>query len=336
MIIFLLLSCLFNAAIAATYSVYAEYGLNLGTIVPMRIENLLSKAGVVVLPYTSESSLPNGSLILSFGNSSLSNKFLSLEDVKDEGFRIMSIIYKDANLIMSNGQPINMKGKSNAKNLDIVHYGAVVGAYAVLEQLGFSFLQPMDPIIPSLLTLPVSDISKTESPFWPKRTWQILPQISLNSSEVPSVFLFYRNSIKDIITIQFCLSKLCIKSSAMNELFEWFISNRQNRVEVQLSNTIKNFNLQKTQIFNQLQQINKVSHSYGIQIGADISIYNSNITSTRSIQQQQVDIQQRIAWAYAAHYDFISTELRLMEFTRSSCSNMLSLYQVFFNQNSKY
>ena len=344
-------------------TVYVEYGQNLGATVPKRINLLLSKTGVIVSPYTPEvdKSLTCNSLVLSFGNASLSKQYMPIADVKTEGFRILSQVFAtESTLIMSNGQPISSKGHNFAINVDAVHYGAVVGAYAVLEQLRFSFLHPMDPMIPLQLSLPTSDISTTESPYWPTRTWHVHTQHPLEFTEVLNGFdvpMFAKVDDSSATTAttadaqqqaqaqgHSCLPNQYCETwdsmySKLDGLFEWFAANRQNRVEVLLLGSPKwdvyNDLTSGSKRQQRLQKINALSHEYGVMIGADIPIANRQqhgwkmITLQDNFTQQSLDINNRVDWAFAAEYDFISTESGLSEFTKPSCDLMLSLFQVF-------
>jgi hypothetical protein len=342
-------------AVAQLSTVYVEYGQNLGPTLPTRVNLLLQKAGVSVVPYTSElySTLPAGSLVLSFGNSTLSKQYVSLSDVKAEGFRIVAKpLAEGSNVIAANGNPIDLNGKGSAMNLDRVHYGAVVGTYAVLEQLGFSFLHPMDPIIPNLVSLPTSDISTTEAPYWPTRTWHIHTQHPLeftdvlNGFDIP-MFAHYdeHGQANDSVAKKHaCLPTEYCESwedmfGTLDGLFEWLAANRQNRVEVLLLGSPKwdaYGNLTSgAQRQSRLQRINGLAHDYGVMIGADIPIANRQqhgwkmISLQDSFEQQTQSINDRVDWAFAADYDFISTESGLSEFTKPSCDLMLSLFNVF-------
>jgi hypothetical protein len=355
----------FQSALAQLDTVYVEYGQNLGQRVPSRINTLFQKAGVTVKSYDSSAALPSGSLVLSFGNATLSNQYVSLTDVKAEGFRIVSKpLGEDSNAIMSNGQPLDMKGKSSAMNLDNVHYGAVVGAYAVLEQLGFSFLHPMEPLIPNLVTLPASDISTTESPYWPTRTWHIHTQHPLEFTDVLNgfdapMFAHYNENNKptqEAMVAAAAGTKVSCEPteyceswedmfSTLDGLFEWLAANRQNRVEVLLLGSPKwdmYGNLTSGPVRQQrLQRINTLAHDFGVLIGADIPIANRQqhgwkmISLQDSFEQQTKDIQDRVDWAFAADYDFISTESGLSEFTKPSCDLMLSLFNVFTERGKR-
>jgi hypothetical protein len=56
--------------------------------------------------------------------------------------------------LLSNGLPLSAdRHKNTSLNKDLVHYGAVVGAYAALEALGFAFLHPLEPFVPAQASL---------------------------------------------------------------------------------------------------------------------------------------------------------------------------------------
>jgi hypothetical protein len=215
----------------------------------------------------------------------------------------------------------------------------------------------MDPIVPALLTMPVEDISTSESPYWPTRTWHIHTQHPLEFTEVLNGFdapLFAHYDSEGFPTEEAVTQALqgklaCRKGEyceswesmfgTLDGLFEWLAANRQNRVEVLLLGSAKwdrYGNLTSgPERQSRLQRINTLAHSYGVLIGADIPIANRQqhgwkmISLQDSFEQQTLDIQNRVDWAFAADYDFISTESGLSEFTKPSCDLMLSLFNVF-------
>ena len=131
--------------------VYVEFGRNLGTLVPQRIlQHLLSVEELSVRDVTLLSSRerdlliqdnPQRLLILALGNSSLSLKIIRAEEcsaLEPEAFRIVSNLDNRGFIILSsNGRPLDAHTHTNVSfDKDVVHYGAVVGAYASLELLG--------------------------------------------------------------------------------------------------------------------------------------------------------------------------------------------------------
>ena len=131
--------------------VYVEFGKNLGTLVPQRIFQHLKSVGDLsvhdITYYNAKDrdrliqKNPQRLLILALGNSSLSLGFISSAEcssLEPESFRIVSSLDNRGFIILSsNGRPLDENTHRNVSfNKDIVHYGAVVGAYAVLELLG--------------------------------------------------------------------------------------------------------------------------------------------------------------------------------------------------------
>eukprot|EP01031_Cornospumella_fuschlensis_P041782 gene41782-51000_t len=132
------------------HSVQVEFGQNLGTHVQRRIRKLLSKvSGSTELIF--HSSISNKSfntinsavntLILSLGNTTLSHVHLPEENLKK--LPKESFLWKflpspeygtSAYLLVSNGSPLSDEMHRNVSfDINLVHYGAVVSAYASLE-----------------------------------------------------------------------------------------------------------------------------------------------------------------------------------------------------------
>ena len=153
--IFLLVNfCLLAAPKKALFErVYVEFGRNLGTLVPQRIlQHLHSVEELSVRDITLFTSMerdrlienyPQKLLILALGNSSLSLEFIHSEECSSldpESFRIVSKLDSRGFIVLSsNGRPLDAHTHMNVSfDKDVVHYGAVVGAYATLELLGNS------------------------------------------------------------------------------------------------------------------------------------------------------------------------------------------------------
>jgi hypothetical protein len=312
-------------------TVYAEFGQNLGTSIPKRIQYLLSRTNAEVRPYVYGVNLGDGSLVLSLGNASLSGKFLSTNDVGDQGFRVMTIPFDRATLVMSNGKPFVSKGKECAMNVDAVHFGAAVGAYAVLQELGFAFLDPMDPIIPNELILH-KNISNMEDPFSSIRGCRIEARQATDLTEVLNGF-DNSNLTKNPSEYDACRpGQWCgswdNKYAALDGLFEWFVANRQNRIEVAFLASITGYKRQR-----RLQLVNALAHSYGILIGAEVSATSSELRSwifapASSLEMMSATNQQRVDWMFATGFDFLSTDFALFDFSKPSCKLVRSLSQI--------
>lgn len=334
-------------------SVYYEFGENLGQRVPSRIVSLLKSTGVSVSEYSSEAEgrLTASSLVLSFGNASFS-RTVTIDDLSPEGFKVESQVYTaSSTLVVSNGKPMDFGDREFALDADKVHYGAAVGSYAVLEMLGFSFSHPLQPYVPSSIQMFSEAVSVTESPYWEKRTWHIHTQHPLEFAEVLNGFdipMFVESDEGDSVK---CPPRTYCESwesmfSTLDGLFEWLLANRQNRVEVLL---LGNFKWDKWGDLNsgptrqeRLKKISALSHEFGILIGADIPLANlqqhgwAMISLRDDFEQQSKDIEDRVDWAFAADYDFISTESGLSEFTKPTCDLMLQLFETYTARGKRH
>lgn len=335
-------------------TVYVLYGTNLGTTIPERINSLLSSIqGVQLFDYSPqiEGELSSSSLIMSFGNTSIhkSTMELSVKNIAAEGFMLQTLSYiNNSTLLISNGNPMELKDREYALNNDYVHYGAAVGAYASLEKIGLRFLHPLNPYIPEQITLDDMEIRnfvKIEEPYWPKRTWHIHTMHPLEFTEVLNGYDI--PMFADTDKGKECGDEMYCETwenmyNTLPGLFEWLIANRQNRVEVLLLGNKKWDKWddlttgEKRQ--NRLKMINALAHEYGLLMGADIPLALMQqhgwamINVRDDIDTQRQDIIDRVDWAFAADYDFITTESGLSEFTKPSCDLMLELFEIYVNQ----
>lgn len=336
--------CLWVSDALSFNAVYVTFGSNLGQTIPSRITNLLRRTGAIVSEYSAdvESSLTPESLVLSFGNSALCT--LSLDGLAPESYRVQSRAYRsDSTLVCSNGLPIDAGDRKFALNVSAVHYGAAVGAYAAMELLGFSFLHPLQPYTPTVISLAEQDVYISESPYWEKRTWHIHTQHPLEFTEVLNGFdipMYADDDDAKCAPGAHCETWESMFAT-LDGLFEWLLANRQNRVEVLLLGNEKweRRDLNSGPVRQgRLAAINALSHQYGILIGADIPLANlqqhgwAMISLRDDLETQTKDIQDRVDWAFQADFDFISTESGLSEFTKPTCDLMLQLFEVYTAQ----
>lgn len=157
---------------------YVQIGTNLGSHVKRQILQHLHRVETLsVYNYDDAAVIPphvataqgHNVLILALGNSTLSLQHIpqnELDSLPYESFRMFANIFypsnnntsnssvsvKNVSILASNGRPLDAHTHTNVSfNKDRVHYGAVVGAYAALETLGFGFLHPLEPFTPSFI-----------------------------------------------------------------------------------------------------------------------------------------------------------------------------------------
>ena len=176
-------------------SVYLEMGSNLGDHVKSRILAHLSSVGVNVyvlhevnISFIQSLEISNN-LILSLGNSSLSLILIPYSNILQmpyESFRMISKILSNHTLVLAaNGRSLDHDTHKNITfNKDTIQYGAVVGAYAALEHLGFAFLHPLQAYSPSAIGMEFKEFDILEAPYWPARIFHIHTQHPLEVTEV--------------------------------------------------------------------------------------------------------------------------------------------------------
>lgn len=324
--------------------VYYEFGTNIGTSIPDRIVDYLKTTGLPISEYIegSKLSLSPYSLVMSFGNASLSSSVVSLNDVEAEGYHIEVTAFESSSTLLAcDGLPINAGDFKYALDVNRVHIGAGACAYAMLEMLGFTFLHPLSPYTPSSLALDVdAPLSVTENPYWKTRTWHIHTQHPLEFTEVLNGFdaPMFSEGESSCAKGRYCETWEDMFAN-LDGLFEWLIANRQNRVEVLLLGNAKwdKWNDLSTGTARQdrLRRVTALSHEFGILIGADIPLANlqqhgmAMVSMRDDFDTQKKDIEASVDWAIAADFDFISTESGLSEFTKPTCQLMLQLFEVF-------
>ena len=278
--------------------VYAEFGENLGEKVPRRVQSLLKKSNitVVICNELDEDLIQSktDTLFLSLGNTRLVERYINIDKIEYEGYQIKSSlnIFTSTNtLIVANGKPMKHDDAYDVSfDIDRIHYGAIVGTYAVLELLGFSFLHPMDPILSTNNYLVYKgnmhdnsdEIDIIEAPYWPIRTWHVHTQHPLeftevlNGYDIPMFMTTSSNSTVHKDNQNLCLPhEYCESWDSMFEtldgLFEWLVANKQNRVEVLLLGSPKwdAYNNLTTGAVRQqrLTAINRLCHEFGLIIG---------------------------------------------------------------------
>lgn len=189
-------------------TIILSIGKNLGQHVTKRLTSHLEATGVQILTYEHQVLNSDRSptvcaeegvtcLLLGLGNSLLTNLHLPLEKVEGFTYESFSLLRKLPNnnneaypVLVANGRPMEPNHHPNATKKEFrkhIDYGAVTGSYCALEWLGFAFLHPLRPYIPSSIlvnmTGPIVQ-EQHEAPRWPDRNFHIHTQHPLELNEV--------------------------------------------------------------------------------------------------------------------------------------------------------
>mgnify|MGYP003385453410 CR=1 FL=1 len=198
---------------SATFDcIYVEFGSNLGDHVINQLRGHLSKTGDKVLDFHQSNFNKEGlnnSLVLSFGNAPLSSALIGADDLNSlsaESFVVRSQYdtqYANARgdhltryILAANGLPLSDNlGRNSSLDREMIHYGAILGSYNILEMLGYAWMHPLAPMAPARMQLQdkvasrvtcgntagsssscVGGLEITESPRWPHRAFHLHTQ----------------------------------------------------------------------------------------------------------------------------------------------------------------
>ena len=270
----------------------------------------------ILLPDATVGALPSGSIFITLGDTTGTRALFTDAEragVPDEGFLLRSRGLDGAVELGAYGRP----GSDGSGNR-----GALYGSYALLEELGFAFLHPLEPLRPAQLVLPTAAIDRAESPHWPIRGWHVHSQHPLELAHVMNGW--GPGGPDDELGFQALLPEF--------ELFtEWLIANRQNRVEwVILSADSWQAFADGPVRAARLSQLVSLVHEWGMLAGADaaIALRQQNawhlVRTTGALADELQQIRDRLDYVMAMGYDFFSTEMGFSEFTAPDASRMLA------------
>lgn len=362
--------------------IFLDIGDNLGHRVASRIRAHLEKVFLPdkilgsMLLFEEKSCLPQRSvdscLIISLGSTSLASNISLFGDISllpSEGFRTVITTTHEFSArckyaLITNGKPLSDHHHRNISfDRNSVHYGAVVGAYASLERLGYAFLHPLRNYFPERLSLKDCNQSHgsecyfvhEESPYWPERGFHIHTQHPLELTDVlqghdiprlgphGSHCRLYRKggySLSSMYSFVNDSSSYCERWEDMvddvNRLFEWAVANRLNKLEWLLLGHYE-WDHDLDIRMKRLKLLTNLGHDYSLLIGADCPVGNQQqhawyMVNTRlPLEEQYKQIRNRVDWIFEAGFDFLTTESGLSEFTHPECEVMLGLINEFAN-----
>ena len=344
--------------------VLLDLGKNLGTHVIDRIRSHIAAVTVVEHLNSYDDVDPKSrdlSLVLALGNSShwYSSGMPSMRSLQPEGFALASTwIHENTLLISSNGLPLaSTRHKNISFDASHQHYGAIVGAYAALEEVGFSFLHPLAPSIPHRLKVPRYALDISESPYWPERSFHYHTQHPLELTEVlqghdipmfgphgPHCHQLNRRSAKtdgkegigNVANNSGTGNGYCERWEDMvddvDSMFEWAVANRLNKVEWLLLGSFRWGDLDHSEHrMQRLRTLTSLGHAYSLLIGADVPLGNIQqhawymVNVRLPFDRQVLQIRKRVDWVFHAGFDSLTTESGMSEFTHPECDLMLDL-----------
>jgi hypothetical protein len=299
------------------------FGENLPPALPGRIEALIRGAAphevVVGVFDTLPPILPEGSVILSFGNTRVSSEVIdggTLAGLGSEGFVVKSGVVQGTPTLAADGNVIAPDPFGHGS------LGAAYGAYALLESLGFAFLHPLAPTLPSTLSETLPEVDRAESPHWPIRGLQLHTMHPLELTDLlngwgpagPDDEAGWQAMLPD-----------------WDRYLEWSLANRQNRVHWVLlwAQSWAEFGDGQTRL-DRLTQIIDQAHAWGIWVGADVPIALEQqhtfrlLRTAGTLEEEVAEIESRVDWLMQAGFDYLATESGFSEFTHPDDLRMVA------------
>eukprot|EP01126_Amoeba_proteus_P003653 TRINITY_DN11212_c0_g1_i1.p1 TRINITY_DN11212_c0_g1~~TRINITY_DN11212_c0_g1_i1.p1 ORF type:complete len:629 (+),score=71.66 TRINITY_DN11212_c0_g1_i1:402-2288(+) len=192
-----------------------------------------------------------------------------------------------------------------------------------MQQLGFRFFHPFDPVIPSSLSRVLTKI--IEQPKNQIRLHHYHTEHPLEMTEMLQGMRPFDNQ----------------RLTEWNLYLQWVVANRMTHVEWVLlcADSYKDFcySAERTQ---RLRTLIDMAHNFSVQIFLDVAIAMQQQHAMHMIQdtdaplQQQInDIKQAIQWITSCNVDGISTENGVSEFTHASC-NVSLIWMNTLTENS--
>jgi hypothetical protein len=281
------------------------------------LASALGKPVQVVAAEAVPTKLDATSLVIAIGDSSLARELIPAAEhaaLAPEAFVVRSGKRGDATLLAADGKP--------AKHHPHGNLGALHGAYALLEELGFAFLHPLAPVVPKPLHLPSGSIDRKEAPRWDDREIHLHTMHPLELTELLQGF--GTTGPEDAAGFEAMLPE-------WDRFLEWSIANGQNGVEWFLlwAESWSAFADSDVRL-GRLTKLVERAHAYSISVGIDAPIAFAQQHSFRLLRKQGdladelSEIRTRLDWLAKAGWDFYGIEAGTSEFTAPDPARMLA------------
>ncbi len=277
----------------------------------------LGKPVEVVTAATLPEKLDEASLVVSIGESAITREVIpraETDGLAPEAFVVRKGKRGAATVLAADGKP--------AKHHPHGNLGALHGAYALLEELGFAFLHPLVPIVPKPLRIPTGAIERKETPRWDDREIHLHTMHPLELTELLQGF--GKAGPSDAKGFEEMLPE-------WDRFLEWSVANGQNGAEWFLlwAKSFEDFADSDVRI-GRLAQLVERAHAYGISAGIDAPIAFAQQHSYRLLREQGeladelAQIRMRLDWLAKAGFDFYGIEAGTSEFTSTDAAKMLA------------
>lgn len=262
------------------------------------------------------SDVRGGALVVGLGDTNARRRLIEdreLRALSAEGYTVRSQTIGNATYLVGDG------GSTRREKVEDV--GAVYAAYAVLEELGFGFLHPLQPTVPDGLR-PPSPSDRTTSPRWPVRGLQLHTMHPLELTDLLQGW--GPNGPHDEAGWEAMLPE-------WDTFLEWMLANGQNRVHwVWLAADSWASFAESDERFARIRRLVDRAHELGIEVGLDVPLRLQQQNAARLIradgdlEDEVRQIRRGVARVMAANFDYLVTEAGSTEFTAVDDERMVA------------
>lgn len=224
----------------------------------------------------------------------------------------------------TSGKAHILVGRGNAIMPDTFHQGVIGNsyvAYAALEQIGYGFLHPLAPTIPTKLTAPM-DFSRSEKPFLPVRGIHLH---TMHPTELTHVLQGWGpRGINDAAGWESLVPEWTM-------YMEWLLANKQNLVQWVLLEADDWADFSRSAVRQKrFAKLNAIADAWGIQTAADAPLSMEQqhafrlVGDATTFDERIANIRKNIDWLAGAGFDGLSSENGTSEFTHEDPETMLA------------
>ena len=256
-------------------------------------------------------------LVIGFGDTTARERLITsaeLAELGDEGYLLRSGRIGAASAIVVDGDGLARAGAADV--------GALYGSYALLETLGFGFLHPLEPTLPTALPAVLPQIDRASSPRWPVRGLQLHTMHPLELTDLLEGW--GPGGPADHAGWEAMLTE-------WDAFLEWMLANGQNRVHwVWLAADSWGEFAASDERMERIERVVDRAHELGIEVGLDVPLRLQQQNAARlvrapgSLEDEVRQIEEGVAHVMKAGFDYLVTEAGTTEFTAPDDRRMLA------------